>query len=43
MGEACGDEGFVERVLELARDSEPSPLPGPDRSQLLALLEGAPA
>ena len=43
MGEACADEGFVERVLELARDSEPSPLPGPDRSQLLALLGGAPA
>jgi hypothetical protein len=30
-----------ERILELARDGERRPLPGPDRAQLLALLEGA--
>jgi 2-polyprenyl-6-methoxyphenol hydroxylase-like FAD-dependent oxidoreductase len=29
---------FAERVLELARDAEPAPLPGPDRKRLLALL-----
>jgi 2-polyprenyl-6-methoxyphenol hydroxylase-like FAD-dependent oxidoreductase len=41
MGETCADESFVERILELARDQrEPPPLPGPDRAQLLALLEG---
>ncbi|HTX11183.1 MAG TPA: NAD(P)-binding protein [Solirubrobacteraceae bacterium] len=43
LGETFADEGFVTRVLELARDSEPPPLPGPDRAQLLALLEDVPA
>jgi 2-polyprenyl-6-methoxyphenol hydroxylase-like FAD-dependent oxidoreductase len=43
MEETCADEGFVERILELTRDLQPPPRPGPDREQLLALLEGAPA
>lgn len=43
MEELCADEGFVERVLELTRDRQPPPLPGPDRAQLLALLDGAAA
>jgi len=41
--EIFADTGFVERILEIARDSEPPPLPGPDRDQLLALLEAVPA
>jgi 2-polyprenyl-6-methoxyphenol hydroxylase-like FAD-dependent oxidoreductase len=40
LGESFADHGFVERMLELARDSDRPPLPGPDRVQLLALLEG---
>jgi hypothetical protein len=43
LGEAFADPDFVERMLELAHDSEPPPLPGPDRDQLLALLERTPA
>jgi 2-polyprenyl-6-methoxyphenol hydroxylase-like FAD-dependent oxidoreductase len=39
LGEAFADEGFVERIIELTRDSERPPLPGPDRAQLLALIE----
>ncbi|HEY1516253.1 MAG TPA: FAD-dependent monooxygenase [Solirubrobacteraceae bacterium] len=34
---------FVERILEAARDSDPPPFPGPDRDQLIALLDAAPA
>jgi len=37
------DQSFVEHILEIARDSDPPPLPGPDRDQLLALLDAAPA
>ena len=38
------DTGFRERVVELAqRAGGPPPLPGPDRDQLLALLDAAPA
>ena len=43
LGETCADEALVARVLELTRDAQPPPLPGPDRAQLLALLEGATA
>lgn len=43
LRETCADEGFVERIRELAGDPGPSPAWGPDRAQLLALLEGAPA
>jgi 2-polyprenyl-6-methoxyphenol hydroxylase-like FAD-dependent oxidoreductase len=38
LGEAFADQSFVARVTELARDSTPPPLPGPDRAQLLSLL-----
>jgi hypothetical protein len=31
---------FVERILNLAGDSERTPLPGPNRAQLLRLLGG---
>jgi len=37
------DEGLFERILEVARQSDPGPPPGPDRDQLLALLDAAPA
>ena len=38
------DTGFRERVFELAQGAGgPRPLPGPDRDQLLALLDAAPA
>jgi flavin-dependent dehydrogenase len=43
LRETFADQGFVERILELVRDSEPPPLPGPDRGQLLALLDRTPA
>lgn len=43
LSESFANHGLVERILELARDSEPPPLPGPDRAQLLTLLEGTPA
>ena len=43
LEEAFANQDFVERILEIARSSDPPPLPGPDREQLLALLEGAPA
>jgi flavin-dependent dehydrogenase len=39
LGEAFGDQDFVERITELARDSSPPPLAGPDRAGLLSLLE----
>ena len=37
------DTSFMERIFELARGSERPPLAGPDRDQLLALLDAAPA
>jgi 2-polyprenyl-6-methoxyphenol hydroxylase-like FAD-dependent oxidoreductase len=37
------DRRLVERIQEIARSGEPPPLPGPDRAQLLALLDGAAA
>ena len=37
--EALTDQDFAERINELARGSSPPPLAGPDRAQLLALLE----
>ena len=40
LEEAFANQGFVERILEIARSSERPPLPGPDRDQLLVLLEG---
>ena len=43
LQETCADDGFVERIRELAGDPGPSPTYGPDRAQLLTLLEGAPA
>ena len=41
LEETFADRGFVEHVLEIARGSDPPPLPGPNRSQLLSLLDGA--
>jgi 2-polyprenyl-6-methoxyphenol hydroxylase-like FAD-dependent oxidoreductase len=38
--EVCSDDGFLVRALELARDSEPPPLRGPDRERLLRILAG---
>ena len=35
---ALDEPELAERVLELARDAEPAPPPGPDRRQLLAML-----
>jgi hypothetical protein len=40
LREAFADQGFVERIVELARDSPTPPPAGPDRAQLLSLLEG---
>jgi 2-polyprenyl-6-methoxyphenol hydroxylase-like FAD-dependent oxidoreductase len=37
------DASFVEHIIELAQRAEPRRLPGPDRDQLLALLDAAPA
>ena len=37
------DARLVERILEVARESDPTPPPGPDRDQLLALLDATPA
>jgi 2-polyprenyl-6-methoxyphenol hydroxylase-like FAD-dependent oxidoreductase len=37
------DTGFMGRVLDLARGAERPPLAGPDRDQLLALLDASPA
>ncbi len=41
LEETFADRGFVERILEIARDSDPPPPPGPNRAQLLSLLGGA--
>jgi 2-polyprenyl-6-methoxyphenol hydroxylase-like FAD-dependent oxidoreductase len=37
------DQAFVGHVLEIARECGPPPLTGPDRDQLLALLDATPA
>jgi 2-polyprenyl-6-methoxyphenol hydroxylase-like FAD-dependent oxidoreductase len=39
LEETFANQEFVERILEIARDTEPPPLAGPNRSQLLALLD----
>jgi 2-polyprenyl-6-methoxyphenol hydroxylase-like FAD-dependent oxidoreductase len=41
LEETFADRGFVEHILEIARDSDPPPRPGPNRTQLLSLLAGA--
>jgi len=41
--DVAGDEQLVQRVVELAQGSERMPPPGPDREQLLGLLDRAPA
>ena len=41
--DVAADEGLVERAFELAQSSERMPLPGPDREQLLRLLDNVPA
>jgi 2-polyprenyl-6-methoxyphenol hydroxylase-like FAD-dependent oxidoreductase len=38
LGETLGRPGFVDRVMQLASDGGRPPLPGPDRTQLLQLL-----
>jgi hypothetical protein len=38
LHDAFGDPRFVERILQVARESERPPVPGPDRRQLLQLL-----
>jgi flavin-dependent dehydrogenase len=43
LGESFANRALAERILTLARDSGPPPLPGPDRAELLALLERTPA
>ena len=39
LEETFANQEFVERILEIARDTEPPPPAGPNRSQLLALLD----
>ncbi len=41
LEETFADRGFVEHILEIARRSDPPPLPGPTRAELLSLLGGA--
>ena len=43
VSEALSDRAFAERVVELARGSERFPMPGPDRAQVLALIDDAAA
>lgn len=43
LRDAFADPSFLERIGDLARDAEPGRLPGPDRAQLLSLLDRAPA
>jgi flavin-dependent dehydrogenase len=45
LREAFADPSFVERITDLARDAgtDAAPLPGPDRAQLLSLLDRMPA
>jgi flavin-dependent dehydrogenase len=42
LEETFSDQQFVERILELASDSQPPPRAGPDRAQLLELLDASP-
>jgi len=39
LHESLADQDFAERISELARDSDPPPPMGPNRAQLLSLLE----
>jgi hypothetical protein len=39
LRESLADQDFVERIAEIARDSDPPRRTGPDRTQLLSLLE----
>ena len=41
LEETFADPGFVEHILEIARASDPPPLPGPNRAQLMSILDGA--
>ena len=41
LRETFANRELVERILELAEGSEPPPPPGPDRAQLLQLLDGS--
>jgi flavin-dependent dehydrogenase len=41
LEQTFADREFVEHVLEIAGSSDPPPLPGPNRAQLLSLLGGA--
>ena len=43
LQEAFADQDFAARITELARDSTPPPLAGPDRTQLLSVLDRAAA
>ena len=43
LSETLSDRPFAERVVKLARGSESFPLPGPDRAQVLALIDNAAA
>jgi flavin-dependent dehydrogenase len=43
VSETLSDRSFAERVVELARGSERFPVPGPDRAQVLALIDNAAA
>jgi 2-polyprenyl-6-methoxyphenol hydroxylase-like FAD-dependent oxidoreductase len=42
LQETFANQRFVEHMLELASDGERPPLPGPNRAQLLKLLNGSP-
>jgi hypothetical protein len=41
--DVAADETLVQRVFALAQDGERMPLPGPDREQVLRLLDQVPA
>jgi len=41
LEETFADRGFVEHILEIASGSDPPPLPGPNRAQILSLLDRA--
>lgn len=43
LSDAFADQELLARVIELARDSVPPPLAGPDRAELLSILDGAAA
>jgi 2-polyprenyl-6-methoxyphenol hydroxylase-like FAD-dependent oxidoreductase len=40
VSETLADRAFAERVIELARDAEAPPLAGPNREQVLQLIDG---